>query len=72
MISKTVQVGEYIPDLIAFDHVVIDAKAIEAPGNNERAQLLKSLKITGMRVGLLLNVTHSKLEWKRIILSPCS
>ena len=26
------------------------------------------LKITGLRVGLLLNFKHAKLEWERIIL----
>ena len=33
-----------------------------------KEQFINSLKITGMRVGLLLNVTHSKLEWERIVL----
>jgi len=47
VIYKTIQVGEYIPDLIAFDQIVIDAKTIEAIGNNERAQLINYLKITG-------------------------
>jgi GxxExxY protein len=63
-----VQVGEYIPDLIAFDQIVIDAKVIEAIGNNEKAQIINYLKITGLRVGLLLNFKHAKLEWERIIL----
>lgn len=68
VIYKTVQVGEYIPDLIAFDQIVIDAKTIEAIGNNERAQLINYLKITDLRVGLLLNFKHAKLEWERIVL----
>jgi len=46
---------------------VIDAKTIEAIGNNERAQV-NYLKITGLRVGLLLNFKHAKLEWERIVL----
>ncbi len=68
VIYKNVQVGEYIPDLIAFDQVVIDTKTIEAIRNNERGQLINYLKITGLRVGLLLNFKHAKLEWERIIL----
>jgi len=68
VIYKTVQVGEYIPDLIAFDQIVIDAKTIESIGNNERAQLINYLKITGLRVGLLLNFKHAKMEWERIVL----
>ncbi len=68
VIYKAVQVGEYIPDLIAFDQVVVDTKVIELIGNNEKAQIINYLKITGLRVGLILNFKHAKLEWERIIL----
>ena len=68
VIYKTVQVGEYIPDLIVFDQIVVDTKAIEKIGNNEKAQIINYLKITGLRVGLLLNFKHAKLEWERIVL----
>jgi GxxExxY protein len=65
---KSVNVGEYIPDLIVFDNIIVDAKVIEKIGNNEKAQIINYLKITGLRVGLLLNFKHAKLEWERIIL----
>jgi len=68
VIYKTVQVGEYIPDLLAFDQIVIDTKVIESIGNNEKAQIINYLKITGLRVGILLNFKHVKLEWERIVL----
>jgi len=68
VIYKTVKVGEYIPDLIVFDKIIVDIKAIERIGNNEKAQIINYLKITGLRVGLLLNFKHPKLEWERIIL----
>ncbi|MDY0375985.1 MAG: GxxExxY protein [Desulfobacterium sp.] len=68
VIYKSVQVGEYIPDLIVFDRIIVDTKVIEKIGNNEKAQIINYLKITGLRVGLLLNFKHAKLEWERIIL----
>jgi len=68
VIYKSVNVGEYIPDLIVFDKIIVDAKVIEKIGNNEKAQIINYLKITGLRVGLLLNFKHAKLEWERIIL----
>jgi len=34
----------------------------------EKAQIINYLKITGLRVGLLLNFKHTKLEWERIAL----
>ncbi|MCO5273839.1 MAG: GxxExxY protein [Flavobacteriales bacterium] len=68
VIYKSVHVGEYVPDLIAFGQVVVDAKVIEKIGNNEKAQIINYLKITGLRVGVLLNFKHAKLEWQRIVL----
>ncbi len=55
VIYKSVNVGEYIPDLIVFDKIIVDIKVIEKIGNNEKAQIINYLKITGLRVGLLLN-----------------
>ena len=68
VIYKSVNVGEYIPDLIAFDSIIVDTKVIEAIGNNEVAQMINYLKITKLRVGLILNFKHAKLEWQRIVL----
>jgi len=68
VIYKSVLVGEYIPDLIAFDQIVVDTKVIESIGNNEKAQIINYLKITGLKVGLILNFKHTKLEWERIVL----
>ena len=65
---KGVTVGEYIPDLVAFDGIVVDAKVIERIGNLEMGQMLNYLKITELGVGLILNFKRPRLEWKRIVL----
>ena len=65
---KDVKVGEYIPDLIAFNKIIVDTKTIEKVGNNEKAQIINYLRITDLRVGLLLNFKHPILEWQRIVL----
>ena len=64
---KTVKVGEYVPDLIAFGAVVVDAKVIERITDHELGQMLNYLKITGHPVGLILNFRRARLEWKRVI-----
>ena len=68
VVYKSVKVGEYVPDLIAYDKIVVETKAIEAIGNVEKAQIINYLKITGLRVGLLLNFKHPTLQWERIVL----
>jgi GxxExxY protein len=34
----------------------------------ERGQMINYLKITKLRVGVILNFTHPNLEWERIVL----
>ncbi|MBN1142450.1 MAG: GxxExxY protein [Deltaproteobacteria bacterium] len=64
---KNVKVGDYIPDLIAFDKVIIETKVIDRISDIERGQLINYLKITGLRVGVILNFRHAKLEWERLV-----
>jgi GxxExxY protein len=68
VIYKGVKVGDYIPDLIAFDKVVVDAKTIDRITDVERGQILNYMKIAKLRVGLILNFKKPKLEWERLVL----
>lgn len=68
IIYKNVKVGDYIPDLIAFGKIILETKTIERITNAERGQIINYLRITGLRVGIILNFKHAKLEWERIVL----
>ncbi len=68
MLYKTVKVAEYIPDLIVFDKIIVDAKVIDEITGREIGQMVNYLKITGLRLGYIINFKHAKLEWERIIL----
>jgi GxxExxY protein len=65
---KKERVGLFVPDLIAYHQVIVDAKVIDRITDVERGQMLNYLRITKLRVGLLLNLKHPKLEWERIVL----
>jgi GxxExxY protein len=65
---KMAKVGEYVPDIIAFDQVVVDAKVLDAITDHQRGQMLNYLRITGLKVGIILNFRRPKLEWERIVL----
>jgi GxxExxY protein len=65
---RGVEVGEFIPDLIADRSVIVDTKVIEAITDRERGQMLNYLRITGLRVGLILNFKFPRLQWERIVL----
>ena len=51
--------------MIAFDSVVVDTKVIERITDHERGLMLNYLRITGLRVGVIINFKHRKLEWER-------
>jgi GxxExxY protein len=68
VLFRNVEVGEFIPDLIAFGSILIDTKVIERITDHERGQMLNYLRITGLRVGLILNFKHARLERERIVL----
>jgi GxxExxY protein len=65
---KNVKVGEYIPDLIVFDKIVVDTKTVERITDHEKGQILNYLKITDLHVGLILNFKYAKLQWERVAL----
>jgi len=65
---KDVPVGEFVPDLITHNSIVVDAKVIDRITDHERGKMLNYLRITKLRVGVLLNFKRAKLERERIVL----
>ncbi len=65
---KGVAVGEFIPDLIVEGKVVVDTKVIKLIADNELGQMINYLKITSLKVGLILTLKDARLNWKRVVL----
>jgi GxxExxY protein len=60
----------YEADLICYDKIIVEIKALDKLTSREEAQILNYLKATGMKVGLLINFgAHNDLEWKRLVLT---
>jgi GxxExxY protein len=68
VLYKGHKIGLFVPDLIAFNSLVVDPKVIEQITDHEHGLMLNYLRITGLRVGVILNFKHSKLKWQRIAL----
>ena len=68
-IYKQFPVGLFIPDLIVFDQAIVDTKVIDRITDYERGQMLNYLRITKLKLRLILNFSHPRLEWERVILS---
>ena len=69
LVYKGTKVGEYIPDLVADEKLVVETKVIDRISDHERGRMINYLKITGLPVGLIFNFRRAKLEWERIVLS---
>ena len=61
-------VGEYYADLLVNGLVVLEVKAVTALGTAHAAQLLNYLKLSGCRLGFLLNFQPERLEFRRLVL----
>jgi GxxExxY protein len=46
ILYRSVQVGEYVPDLIVFGTVIVDTKVIDQITDHERGQMMNYLRIT--------------------------
>ena len=58
-------VGEFFPDIIVEDSVIIELKAVKALAPEHLAQVMNYIKATGIEVGLLVNFGSTKLEYRR-------
>ena len=57
------------PDLICFNSIIIELKALSALNTQHTSQILNYLKATELRLGLLVNFgSHPKATIQRIIL----
>jgi len=65
---KDVVVGDFRADFVVDAKVVVELKATKAITDIDQAQLFNYLKVSGYRVGLLLNFGTSSLEYKRRVL----
>ena len=57
----------YKPDFICYESVIVETKALSLISGSEAAQLLNYLKITGYKVGLLINFGVTSLEYERYV-----
>ncbi len=61
-------VGQFVPDLLVFNTVVVDPKVVDRITDHERGKMLNYLRISKLRVGLSLNFKFARLQWERVVL----
>jgi len=61
------KVKQFICDFLVAGSVLVELKAIKELTAIETAQVLNYLKVTNLKLGLLLNFGSSSLQYKRVI-----
>ena len=59
-------IGEFIPDIVVDDKIILELKSIPSHTSANSAQLINYINITQFKVGYLLNFGEGR-DYKRII-----
>ena len=61
---------KYIPDLLVYDRIVVELKAVSSLCPEHEAQTINYMRISRLPIGYLINFGPiGKLQYKRLILS---
>ena len=59
--------GDYIADLVVDERVLVELKCADTFSNEHMAQCINYLKVSGLKLALLINFGRAKVEWKRVV-----
>jgi GxxExxY protein len=59
---------EFIADMLFFENIIVELKALERISGKEESQIINYLKATGCKMGVVINFgAKHALEWKRYV-----
>lgn len=61
-------VGEYLADIVVEDCLIVELKCAERLCNEHMAQCINYLKVSNLKLALLVNFQKPRVEWKRVVL----
>ena len=65
---RGVIVGEYQPDLVVEDQLIVEVKALNSLNQVHHAQCINYLRVTGFKVALLVNFGLPRVQVKRVVM----
>jgi GxxExxY protein len=57
----------YIADFVCYDNIIVELKALSKLTSDHTAQVLNYLKVTGNKVGILVNFGSKSLQHERLV-----
>jgi len=67
LIYKDKKIGVHRLDLVVEDKVVVELKTVERFNDHHTAQLMSYLKASGYKLGILVNFSKGKVEYRRVL-----
>lgn len=58
---------KYYADFVVFDKIILEVKCVASLTDEHYSQVINYLKVSGNKLGLLVNFSRIKLETKRIV-----
>ncbi len=68
VVYKNTIIKDFYCDLVIDDKIVIELKATRQITDIERAQILNYLKVTKLKLGIIINFGEKSLQYDRILL----
>jgi GxxExxY protein len=65
---KDKKIGAHRLDLVDEDKVVVELKTVEGFSIHHKAQLTSYLKASGFKLGILVNFSKAKVEYRRVLI----
>lgn len=59
---------KFFADFVVYDKIILEVKGVSGIADEHIAQTLNYLKVSGNKLGLLVNFGESSLKYKRIVL----
>ena len=59
---------KFYADFVICNKIILEVKAVSALANEHIAQTINYLKVSGLRLGLLVNFGEQRLHYKRLVL----
>ena len=61
------QVGDFVADLMVEKQILVELKCVDALVNIHTAQCINYMKASGLKVCLLVNFQHARIQWKKLV-----
>lgn len=57
----------YYADFVVYDKIILEIKCVKALGEEHISQCINYLKVSKMKLALLVNFARGKLEYQRVV-----